>query len=233
MPSGLFTEWLSYVRGEHHEKQLRSLIISGAFFAVVIAFNQRWFQFNWIITVFAALIILFIAQLKYGRMQHYAQFEKSFPEAIALVSTAVASGHSMHHAIERCGRELDGVLGTEFNRISRRLNLGELPQAVFSDAWQRFRYPEFYFFSIVALLSMQRGGQITELIKRLGRTMAANKAMQRRKAAMTAESRFTVKLLAAVPVLVMMGMKMLAPENFDFLLADNGGRLILWYVAIS
>ncbi len=231
--SVVFAEWLRYVRGEQHEKQLRSLAIALAFLTAVIVINQRWLQLPWGLVMPAALILLFSAQFIYGRRVDRRLFEKAFPEVISMVSMAIASGHTFYHAMERCGEEIDGPVGNVFNRISRRLNLGESPHAVFTDAMQRFRYPEFCFFSLVMLLSMQRGGQVNELIKRLARAMAVDRDMQRRKAALTAESRFTVKFLAAVPLVAMMVMKIFSPEDFAILVDSSGGRLVLWYVIAS
>lgn len=229
----IFMEWLSYVRGENNDKLLRNLAISVVFFAALIYANYQYVHFNWPVTLFAGFIVLFIFQLIRGRAVKYALFQASFPEVITMVSAAISSGASIHNAIERCGQEIDSPLGHEFNKISRRLNLGENPEEVLNDAWRRFRYPEFYSFIILILLSMQRGGQLTELMKRLGRIVAANKTMNRRKAALTSDSRTSVKIIGALPFIVLTMMKFLSPENFDFLLTDPRGNLVLYYVVGS
>ncbi len=231
--AAIFTEWLGYVRGENNEKLLRSLIISVVFFAGVLWANQHYTHFNVTLLLLVALPALLLFQFRRGRAVKYALFQASFPEIIAIVGSAVSAGATIQNAIARCGEELDSPLGHEFNRISRRLVLGETPKAVFADAWERFRYPEFYSFIMVALLSMERGGQLTELVKRLGRIVAANKLMVRRKAALTSESRMTVKIIGALPFILILLLKWLKPDDFHFFVNDSNGILVLYYVFTS
>ncbi|WP_016256644.1 type II secretion system F family protein, partial [Yersinia pestis] len=72
---------------------------------------------------------------------------------------AASSGASINQVLERCGKEIRGPLGQELGLICRRLNLGETPETVFYDAYERFHYPEFYFLVTIILLNIQQGGQ--------------------------------------------------------------------------
>jgi tight adherence protein B len=83
------------------------------------------------------------------------------------------------------------------------------------------------------LVSMQLGGQLRVLIGRLSRIITNSKNMARRKAALTSEARTSAKIVAAIPLLFFCGMKYFSPENFDFIIHDSIGRLILYYVIAS
>lgn len=69
-----------------------------------------------------------------------------------------------------------------------------------------------------------------EVIMRLGRVIADSKKMEKKKSAMTSEARMSAMIVASFPVAFFIFMKFMMPENFDFLLNDPGGRMILYYV---
>jgi len=229
----LFNEWCVYALGDRTLKGTRGVIMATVAMVVMIILNINWFEIRWDIFIPLVLIGLFLVQLRIGRSLLRRDFEDRFPEVLAVVNAAVSAGNSIHQALGRCGKTVDGRLGQTFHRIDRRLNLGEEPERVFKDAWQDYRYREFYFFVIVMLVSLERGGQLRVLIGRLSRIILNSKNMSRRKAAMTSEARTSAKIVAAIPLLFFCSMKYLSPENFDFIVHDEIGRLILYYVIAS
>ncbi|WPM84884.1 hypothetical protein QNH14_21905 [Apirhabdus apintestini] len=50
---------------------------------------------------------------------------------------------------------------------------------------------------------------------------------------MTSEAGASAKIVAAIPILFFIGMKYLSPENFNFIMTDGTGRIILYYVIAS
>ncbi|GKX56530.1 tight adherance operon protein [Leminorella grimontii] len=229
----LCREWLQYFRGYHDDKTVRNLSLVFIIFGVVAAINAWWTRFDWFTVITLTVLATIWGFLRMGRIENRRLFDNAFPEVLSVVNAAVSSGSSIHHAIERAGQDVSGPLGAEFHRIGRRLNLGEDAEVVFNDAYQRFKYKEFYFFIIVMLVSVQRGGQLRVLMSRLARVVANSKAMERKKLAMTSEARMSAKIVAAIPVLFFFGMKFFSPENFDFVVGDPAGRIILYYVLAS
>ncbi|WP_029860109.1 type II secretion system F family protein, partial [Yersinia pestis] len=70
--------------------------------------------------------------------KHYLLFKQDFPEVLLMINMAASSGASINQVLERCGKEIRGPLGQELGLICRRLNLGETPETVFYDAYERF-----------------------------------------------------------------------------------------------
>lgn len=231
--NSIWNEWKMYALGDYSLKGMKGLIIAIVSIILLLLVNANWFKFDLIVLLPTAMLIAFIAQLRLGRTLRRRYFEGSFPEVLSVLNSAVSAGNSIHQALHRCGEGIDGDLGDMFKRIDRRLNLGEEPERVFNDAWKEYQYREFYFFNIVMLVSMQLGGQLRVLIGRLSRIITNSKNMARRKAAMTSEARASAKIVAAIPLLFFCGMKYFSPENFDFIIHDNIGRLILYYVITS
>ncbi len=229
----LIAEWKLYALGDNSWRGRRSLIIALVIFITLLVVNAYWLKFDLLLFAPLTILVLFIGQIRIGRTLHRRYFEEHFPEVLSVVNASVSAGNSIHQALHRCGESIEGDLGATFNRIDRRLNLGEEPERVFNDAWQNYRYREFYFFIVVMLVSIQRGGQLRILIGRLSRIINSSKNMARRKNAMTSEARMSAKIVAAIPLLFFFGMRYFSPENFDFVVNDPTGRLILYYVIIS
>ncbi|EOZ7471427.1 type II secretion system F family protein [Enterobacter hormaechei] len=231
--STLWSEWKLYALGDYSIKGMKGLIIAVISIIVLLLVNANWFQFDVIFLLLASVFIAFVTQIRVGRALRRRYFESSFPEVLSVINSAVSAGNSIHQALHRCGEGIDGDLGKMFKRIDRRLNLGEEPERVFNDAWKEYQYREFYFFNIVMLVSMQLGGQLRVLVGRLSRIITNSKNMARRKAAMTSEARMSAKIVAAMPLLFFCGMKYFSPENFEFVIHDSLGRIVLYYVIIS
>ncbi|EEP7674000.1 type II secretion system F family protein, partial [Salmonella enterica] len=195
--------------------------------------NQNWLKFDTLLFLVMTLLVEIVILLNMATSRMKKEFEAGFMEVLSTLTASVMAGSSIHQALHRCGETIEGPVGEEFSRINRRLNVGEDPEHVLLDAWRRFRYDEFYYFIMIILMSIQRGGQLKILIGRLSRVLMDNKAMENKKKAMTSEARSSSKIVAAIPLLFFMGMKYLNPENYDFIINERLGNYVLYYVICS
>lgn len=226
-------EWQSYALGNRTLKESKGALAAIGVLCALLFLNANWLQFRLWLFIPMILPLLFMAQISIGRTLERRYFENAFPEVLSVINASISAGNSIHQALHRCGESIEGPLGNSFRRIDRRLNLGEEPERVLNDACREYRYREFYFFVAVMLISLQHGGQLRMLIGRLNRIVTNSRNMSRRKLAMTSEARASAKIVAAIPLLFFCGMKYLSPENFDFIINDPTGQLILYYVIAS
>ncbi|HDR1022754.1 TPA: type II secretion system F family protein [Pasteurella multocida] len=222
--------WQYYFVAGDKKKLLRNIIISFLIFLVLFYVNlfyirlDRW-QF---ILIF---LVLFIALVwKFGERRNHKMFNAMFPEVIQILTAAASSGAGLLQALERCGKDLTGQLGDEFKSIHKRLAIGEDPVTVFEDSYSRYPYKEFYFFITIIRTNLSKGGQIREVISRLGRIIADAKKMEQKKKAMTSEARMSAMIVASFPIGFFFFMQLTMPDNFDFLINDPSGRYVLYYV---
>ncbi len=179
-----------------------------------------------IATPFVASFILF----RFLLARRKKQFEASFPDAINLMTSAVSSGESVMHAIQFVGNKLDTVVGQEFKWVGQRLQIGESPDDVFRRSCQNCPYKSYRFFIITLRANMIRGGQLKEIMTRLNRVLFDARSVEKKTNAMTSEARLSAKIVGAIPFLFLFGMQYMSPENFDFVLRDPNGRVILYYL---
>ncbi|SPY32949.1 type II secretion system F family protein [Pasteurella canis] len=222
--------WQYYFIGGDKKKLLRNIIITAAVFLILFFVNIAYVRLErWIfVCLFIFGFIVFV--WKFGQHRNQKMFNAMFPEVIQIMNAAATGGAGLLQALERCGKDLTGQLGEEFKSIHKRLALGEEPMAVFEDSYSRYPYKEFYFFITIIRTNLSKGGQIREVISRLGRVIADSKKMEQKKKAMTSEARMSAFIVAMFPIGFFLFMQFAMPENFDFLLNDPNGRFVLYYV---
>ena len=179
-----------------------------------------------IVTPFIAMFILF----RFLLARRKKLFEASFPDAINLMTSAISSGESVMQAIQFVGGRLDSIVGQEFKWVGQRLQIGESPDDVFRRSCQNCPYKSYRFFIITLRANMIRGGQLKEVMTRLNRVLFDARSVEKKTNAMTSEARLSAKIVGAIPFVFLFGMQYMSPENFDFVLRDPNGRVILYYL---
>ncbi|WP_434528530.1 type II secretion system F family protein [Vibrio sp. K4] len=190
--------------------KINSLLVAGGIFFLVIVWAYHWLQNKRRIT-----------------------FEKTFPDALNILMSAVTAGESLMHAFSFVGDNMDGEVGREFKEMGDRLKLGESAEQVLLRSCKAFPYPEYIFFTITIRANINRGGQLKNVLARLIRILVDARTLETKKMAMTSEARISAKVVAAIPVAFALMVNQVSPDHINFILNDPNGRWILYYVAGS
>ncbi|EIN6338991.1 MULTISPECIES: type II secretion system F family protein [Vibrio] len=224
-------------------KQLKKLLSPNAglkligFFAAssiaVYCVNDWFFMFEYwkvLLALEPILFVMFILKLSGIQAQ---RFKDNFPDALNILSGALSSGQSIVHAFEYVGTQLDNEVGEEFKKMSERLLIGEDPDDVLARSAASFPYVEYFFFAATIRINLSRGGQLKDVINRINRIMFEARAIEKKKNALTSEARASAKIIAALPVIFIMILKVTSPENYNFVMFEEGGKPIFYYVLVS
>lgn len=198
-----------------------------------IEINHRFIRGNEYLVI--TLVVLLGLHLGHNWLQkrEQKQFEEAFPDALNILTSAVSAGESIMHAIMYVGKTLDGDVGAEFKVMGDRLQMGDTPDEVFKKSCLRFPYPSFYFFVITIRANMHRGGQLKEVMTRLNRLMFDARSIEKKKYALTSEARMSAKIVASIPFIFLFMMQYISPENYEYVMFNDAGRPILYYMLIS
>ncbi|MBR0573541.1 MULTISPECIES: type II secretion system F family protein [Pasteurellaceae] len=225
-----FVLWKFYFVGGNAKNLIRNTVITLFVFLILFYINDFYLQVERYIFVPLSCVLIILLVWKLGQRRNRIIFEDGFPEVIQILNSATTAGAGLLQALERCGKDVTGQLGEEFKRIYKRLAIGEDPTTVFEDSYTRYPYKEFYFFVTIIRVNLDKGGQMREVISRLGRVIAESKKMEQKKKAMTSEARISALIVGALPVCFFIFMRVAMPENFEFIINDPDGRLVLYYV---
>ncbi|MBU2896207.1 type II secretion system F family protein [Vibrio hepatarius] len=179
-------------------------------------------------------LVLAIFAYIYVNNKYQKDFKSNFPDAINMLSSAIKAGESLVGALNYVAQTTNSVVGKELKWVADRLVIGETPSHVFETAKNRnASFREYVFFLSALKINVERGGQLSDIIKRIDRIIFNSYAMEKKKFAMTSEARYSAKIVGALPFIFLIIMRYLSPENFEYVFETETGNIILWYVVIS
>lgn len=176
------------------------------------------------------LFVLFIFKLKSIRIE---KFKNDFPDALNLMAGAVSSGQSIMHAFEYVGKRIENEIGREFKIIAERLSIGESVDEVLRRSSLHFPYTEYFFFVSAIRINLTRGGQLKDVLSKINKLMFMTRSIEKKRDALTSEARASAKIVAFLPVVFLVILRFTSPENYNFVMFEDAGKPIFYYVIIS
>jgi len=174
-----------------------------------------------------SLAVLPFGMVMFKRKQKRNAFAKQLPEALELIARALRAGHSLGSGFQLVGDEMSHPIGTEFTRTFEEQNLGIPLEEAMESLTDRVPNLDLKFFATAVVLQRQTGGDLAEILDKIGYLVRERFKIYGAVQALTGEGRLSgIVLLAMPPVLffAMMGM------NYDYvmmLFEDPMGKQML------
>ncbi|SDD59260.1 type II secretion system F family protein [Paraburkholderia lycopersici] len=161
------------------------------------------------------------------------RFLAALPDAIDMIVRAVRAGVPVVQVLPVVARDAPQPLAGEFERIGDSLQVGMDLEEVLTVAVQRVHVADFSFFCVCLLLQRETGGQLGETLENLAGIVRARREIRQKTKALTAETRITVKILAAIPVLIMLTLYVANRDYVMVLFTTPTGRSILTFAVTA
>ncbi len=169
--------------------------------------------------------ILYLVRRRRKRMRRMVE---QLPDAFELMSQALRAGHSLASGIQLVSEQMPDPIGTEFGRVFHEQNLGiKVEEALLSMA-DRCDQMDVRFFVTAVLIQRQTGGDLAEVLDKMGSVVRDRIHLMGAVMALTAEGRLSGWVLLALPVLVFVVTLYINPDYAGMLLYDRQGRLMLF-----
>ncbi len=212
-------------------KALRTVLLMSAV-AVALAFlvGQRVLGLSLILNFALAIAVAIAAPVLYVRGEARKaknKFLDTFPDAIDLIVRAIRAGIPTSESIAAAGRELAEPLAGEFRRIAQEIGIGLSPDRALAEAAARVRISDFNFFAVTLVLQRETGGNLAETLENLSALLRKRREMRLKVNALTAEGRFTSKVIAGLPFVVMGALFFLNRPYIKLLFTDPTGQMFL------
>ena len=158
------------------------------------------------------------------------QFVKQFPEIVDHVVRLTRAGLPAVESISVVSEEAPEPVGSLLKQVSDDLSSGLDPEVVLRGMAARLRIPEFTLFSAALCLQRTTGGGISTALGNLSATLRARLELEMKAQASTAQTRMTLLVLSAVPVLVLGAQSLINPQAVDMLF--DSPALLRWGVGL-
>ena len=149
---------------------------------------------------------------------------------VTALANATRAGLSLAQGIDNVAAETPEPLATELHRISRDYRGGRPLAASLVDARARLKLDSFTLFASALLVSLERGGRITEALERISKSLQENQRLERKLEADTQSGKKVVVILAIFPFAFLVMFYFLNPEGTTLLFTTVLGQIVLLVV---
>ena len=155
------------------------------------------------------------------------KFGQQLPEALELISRALRAGHSLASGINLVAEEMADPDRKEFHRCYESQNLGVPLEEALEDMSERVPNLDLRFFVTAVILQRQTGGDLAEILDKIGSLIRERFKIWGQIQALTGEGRLSGIVLLALPPALFVVMYYLNPEYCMVLFTDPMGHKML------
>ncbi len=141
--------------------------------------------------------------------------EEQLPEAVELMVRSLRVGHPFASAISIVAKEVADPLGSEMGIISDETAYGRDIGETLKAMAERLDMQDMRFLAVAVTIQQQSGGNLAEILDGLAKVIRARFRLFRRVAAITAEAKWSGKLLSGFPILALVAINLIQPNYFD------------------
>ena len=152
--------------------------------------------------------------------------------ACVTLANTTRAGLSLGQGLASVAAESPQPLKYELQRIVHQFQGGRPLADAINEAKMRLKLDSFTLFANAVLVSLERGGRITDALENISQSLQENQRLERKIEADTASGRRVVVTLAVFPFAYLGLFLLLDPENTGLLFTQFAGQLILVAVAI-
>jgi tight adherence protein B len=137
--------------------------------------------------------------LKHRKAKRISQFLDSMPQAVELISRALRAGHGLASGLHLVSEEMKGPIADEFNRVFEEQNLGVPVELALRNMAERIPVMDVRFFVVSVIIQRSTGGDLAEVLDKIGRLIRQRFELQGHVKGLTAEGRLSGIVLLAMP----------------------------------
>jgi tight adherence protein B len=165
--------------------------------------------------------------LLWRRKRRLKAFGVQLPDALEMLARSLRSGQSLVSGFNMVATEMGPPLGKEFGRVFEEQNLGIALDECLEGMTERVPNLDLKFFATAVVLQRQTGGDLAEILDKIGHLIRERFQIWGQIQALTGEGRLSGIVLMALPVLLFGAEYNLNPDYVMVLFTDPMGKKML------
>jgi tight adherence protein B len=150
-------------------------------------------------------------------------FAAQLPDAMELVARALRAGHSLGAGMHVVAEEMPSPIAEEFGRVYEEQNLGIPVEDSLRNICERVPNLDLRFFVTSVAIQRQTGGDLAEILDKIGHVIRERYRILGQVKALTAEGRLSGVVLIALPFVLFLVMLHIKPDYIQLLWTDPLG----------
>jgi tight adherence protein B len=154
------------------------------------------------------------------------KFAEQLPDALELVARALRAGHSLGAGMHVVAEEMPSPIAEEFGRVYEEQNLGIALEESMKTMCVRVPNLDLRFFVTSVAIQRQTGGDLAEILDKIGYVIRERYRILGQVKALTAEGRLSGVVLIALPFVLFLVMLHLKYDYISMLWTHPTGKLM-------
>ena len=190
---------------------------------------SRLISSAWLFQIFFALApcMIWIGYLQHQRRKRVLQIEAQLPDTLDLMARAMQAGHAFSSALLIVGSEGAPPIRTEFQTTFDEINFGISTEAALHHLTQRVASRDLRFFVVAALIQLETGGNLTEILKTLSALIRERQRIAGSVRVLSAEGRLSAWILGGLPFGIAAALSVISPAFISKLWTEALGIQML------
>jgi len=171
--------------------------------------------------------------LLFRRKRRLSRFAAQLSDALELIARALRAGHSLAAGFQLVAQESSDPIAGEFGRVFEEQNLGIPFEEALENVCERVPNLDLKFFVTAIVLQRQTGGDLAEILDKIGRLIRERYKILGQVQALTGEGRLSGVVLLALPPVLFVTVYRMNPEYMMLLFTDELGKKMLMFGILS
>jgi tight adherence protein B len=160
-----------------------------------------------------------------------SKFAEQLPDALQVIASALRSGHSFPGSLAVVVESAAEPMRTEMQRVVADDQLGLPIQGSLAIVADRMASRDVDQLALVAELQRQAGGDMAEVVDRVAETVRERFDLKRLVDTLTTQGRMSRWIVTALPIVILLVLRVENPHYFHPLVATTGGRVVVGIAA--
>jgi tight adherence protein B len=185
--------------------------------------------------IYAALlpvVALFLGALPllwvlFRRRRRLKAFAAQLPDALEMLARSLRAGQSLGFGMNMVAEEMSAPIAKEFGRVFEEQNLGVPLEEALQSLTERVPNLDLKFFVTAVVLQRQTGGDLAEILDKIGALIRDRFRIWGQVQALTGEGRLSGVVLLALPFVLFLAVYQLNRDYLMLLFTDPMGKKML------
>ena len=166
------------------------------------------------------------------RSRKAAAFADELPDTLTIIASSLQSGLSFTQAITSVARESEGEVALQFRRVLAEVQVGRNLIDSLQDVADRMDSQDFRW--TISALTIQReiGGNLSDILTTTAEAIRGRTEIRNEIRALSAEGRVSAYVLIALPLLMLLYIRITKPDSFNLMFSTTPGIVMMSIVAI-
>lgn len=189
---------------------------------------------NLIFVLAAAVAAIYFprALVAHLRKRRLLQVTAQMPDALLMLASGLRAGLSMASALEVLAQEQPPPFSQEIALLLRTQRMGVTFDEALGTIEARLPLEEFRLFAAAMRISRAVGGNLAETLETLAQTLARKAEVEGKIRSLTAQGRMQAVVMTALPLTLMLVLRVLEPEPMAYLFHSLVGWAVLVVIVL-